>query len=104
VGMVKDTTTIVAGTSKITGKIIIPKDNYKDSIFVIIVVPHPISGEYVKYKALVDQSAKFSIDADVETTISLISLSTSLNPYQILFVKLKSGGVTNIDIAYNSDD
>lgn len=97
------TPTIVAGTSKITGRITSPNDTNKDSIYVKIFVPHPISGEQVQYKALVDRSGKFSIDVDVETDISMIGLYTSLKPYKSLYVKLKSGGVTNIDIAYNSD-
>ena len=102
--MVVDTPTIKAGTSKLTGRIISPNDTNNDSLFVNITIPYPISGEYVKYKAFVDQSGKFSIDVDVETDISLIGLYTSLNPEKLLHVKLTSGGVTNIDIAYNSDD
>jgi thiol-disulfide isomerase/thioredoxin len=103
VSKVKDTTTIEAGTSKITGRITSPNDTNKDSIYVTISVPHPISGETVQRKALVDQSGKFSIEVDVETAVSLIGLYTSLNPYKTLYIKLASGGVTNIDIAYNSD-
>ena len=102
--MVVDTPTIKAGTSKLTGRIISPNDTNSDSLFVNITIPYPISGEYVKYKAFVDQSGKFSIDVDVETDISLIGLYTSLNPEKFLHVKLTSGGVTNIDIAYNLDD
>ncbi len=94
---------ITAGTSKITGRITSPNDTNKDSIFVNVFVPHPISGETVQYKAIVDQSGKFSIDVDVETAISLIGLNTSLNPSTPLYVKLTSGGVTNLEIAYYSD-
>lgn len=98
-----DTPTIVAGTSKLTGRIISPNDDKnKNNIFIKIMVPHPISGEYVEYKAFVDKSGRFSIDVNVETTISLIALVTSLDPYKSLVVKLTSGNVTNIDIAYNS--
>nr|WP_294877112.1 TlpA disulfide reductase family protein [uncultured Pedobacter sp.] len=100
---VAGTPTIVAGTSKITGRITSPNDTSKDGIYVHIFISHPISGEQVQYKALVDQSGKFSIDVDVETDISLIGIYTSLKPYKSLLVKLTSGGVTNIDIAYNSD-
>ncbi|MEJ5960760.1 TlpA family protein disulfide reductase [Pedobacter immunditicola] len=103
-GMVIDTPTIVAGTSKLTGRILSPNDTNKNSIFVNITVSYPISGEYVKYKAFVDQSGKFAIDVDVETAISLISFNTSLNPEKYLVVRLTSGGVTNLDIAYNSDN
>lgn len=99
-----DKSNIIAGKSKLTGRIISPNYTNKDSISVNITVLHPISGEYVKYEALVDHSGKFSMDVDVETTSSLIGLSTSLNPYKRLYVKLNSGGVTNIDIAYNSND
>jgi thiol-disulfide isomerase/thioredoxin len=97
------TTEITAGTAKITGSITSPNDTDKDSIFVNVFVPHPISGEVVPYKALVDQSGKFSLDVDVETAVSLVGLNISLNPYKTLYVKLKSGGVTNFVIAYNSD-
>jgi thiol-disulfide isomerase/thioredoxin len=97
------TTNIVAGTATLTGSITSPNGTDKDSIYVNVFIPHPISGEYGRYKALVDQSGKFSVDVDVETAVSLIFLNTSLNPYKPLYVKLTSGGVTNLDIAYNSD-
>lgn len=94
---------IKAGTAQITGRITSPNYTSKDGIYVHIFISHPISGEQVQYKTLVDQSGKFSIDVDVETDISLIGIYTSLKPYKSLLVKLTSGGVTNIDIAYNSD-
>ncbi|RZJ99416.1 MAG: hypothetical protein EOO43_26350, partial [Flavobacterium sp.] len=98
-----DTTAIVAGTAKLTGQITILNGVSKDNIYLKIAVPHPISGEFVKYSVITDSSGKFSIDADVETTTSLIHFSTTLNPNKPLLVKLKSGEVTNLDIAYNSD-
>jgi hypothetical protein len=94
---------IKAGTAKLTGKIISPKDRIGDDSSVNIFVPHPISGEIYKYKTTIDQSGRFSIDIDVETDVSLIGLSTSLMPYNSLFVKVRSGGVTNMDITYNLD-
>lgn len=104
VAMVIDTPTIVAGKSKITGRIIIPNDTNKDNLFVNIYVSHPISGAHVIHKSSVDQSGKFSIEIDVETDISLIGLYTSLNPMSGLLVELTNGGVTNIDISYSSDN
>lgn len=97
-------TSIVAGKAKLSGKITRPNNRINDSVFVMITVPHPISGEYVKYNTIVDQSGKFSIDVDVETTISYIHFTTNLNSEQPLLLKLKSGGVTNIDLSYNSDN
>ncbi|NRF38030.1 TlpA disulfide reductase family protein [Pedobacter foliorum] len=94
---------IKAGTAKITGRITSKNDVNKDSIYVNIFVPHPITGEVVQYKALADRSGKFSIDVDVETNISLIGLYTSLKPYKSLLIKLTSGGVTNVDVAYDSN-
>ncbi|WP_316793721.1 TlpA disulfide reductase family protein [Pedobacter frigoris] len=94
---------IVAGTAKITGKITRPNNTSKDNIYVKITVPHQITGEYVNYEAVVDQSGKFSIDVDVETTVSLIRFHTSVNTDKALLLKLKSGDVTQIDIVYNSD-
>ncbi|KQC01816.1 TlpA disulfide reductase family protein [Pedobacter sp. Hv1] len=104
VPMVADIPTIVAGTAKLTGRIISPNKTGKDSIFVNITVPNPISGEFVKYKALVDQSGKFSIVVEMETDIILVHLNTTLNSEKPLLVKLTSGGITNIDISYNSGD
>lgn len=101
--MVADIPTIVAGTAKITGRIISPNDINKNNIFVNIYVPHPISGENVQYKAFADRSGKFAIDVEVETTISLVGICTSLDRGKSLYVKLKNGSVTNIDIAYNSN-
>lgn len=98
-----DTITIVAGTSKITGRIITPDDQNKDSIMVTITVLHPISGENIRHEVLADQSGKFSVDIDVETDISYIGLYTSVNLSKTLIVKTINGGLTNIDIAYNSN-
>lgn len=60
IGMNIDKLNIIAGSAKITGRIIIPDGISKDSIFVIITVPHPISGEHARYEAAVDQSGNFS--------------------------------------------
>lgn len=98
-----DTPTIVSGIAKLTGTIKIPNGAKRDNIFVKITVPHQISGEFVKYKAVVDGTGKFSVDADVETTVSFVHFSTSLNPGKPLLVKLESGEVTRLDIAYNSN-
>jgi len=94
---------IKAGTAKITGKIVSPKEKREDKSFVEIFVPHPISGEIFKYKTATDQSGRFSIDVDVETDVSLIALYTSLKPYNSLLVKVRSSGTTHIDITYNQN-
>jgi hypothetical protein len=92
---------IHAGKAKITGKIISPNDRYKDNGVVEIFVPHPISGEGSRYKAVIDQSGKFAIDVDVETDVSIISLYTSLKPYNTLVFKVRSGDVTELEITYS---
>jgi hypothetical protein len=92
---------ILAGTAKITGKIISPNDRHNTGGVVEIMVPHPISGELSKYKTAIDQSGRFTIDVDVETDVSIIGLYTSLKPYNSLLFKVRSGGVTNLDITYN---
>lgn len=102
-GMNIDKLTIVAGRAKITGRITTPERIKKDSIFVNITVPHPISGEHVRYEVIVDQYGKFSLDFDVETDTSFIGLYTSVNPYKTLMVKCFNGNETHIDMAYNSD-
>jgi len=93
---------IKAGTSKITGSISTVGGTNKDSILVTIGVPHPISGEYVRYNVLVNQAGSFSIDVDVETTTSLLSITSSLNPYKSFYVKISSGTATHIDLAYTA--
>ncbi|MEN5088846.1 TlpA disulfide reductase family protein [Sphingobacterium faecium] len=98
-----DTPIIIAGTAKITGRIITPNGINNASILVTIGVPHPITGEFVKYEAVVDESGRFSMDFDMETNTSFIGLYSSINPYKTLMVKSINGGVTNIVIAYNSD-
>lgn len=103
VGMAIDTPVIKSGVAKLTGTITVQNKTGGDSIYVNITVPHPISGEFAKYTALVDESGKFSIDADVETAISLIRFSTTLGSGQALLVKLKSGDATNINLSYDSN-
>src|SRR5690606_26376178 len=61
------------------------------------------SGENVTHEVLADQSGKFSVDIDLETDISYIGLYTSVNLPKTLIVKTINGGVTNIDIDYNSN-
>jgi thiol-disulfide isomerase/thioredoxin len=100
-GMLANWPDIKAGNAKITGRIINRSINDKDSIYVNITVPHPISGEYAKYKVLVGRSGEFAIDVEVETAISLISLNTSLNLGKLILVKLTNGSVSNIEIFYN---
>lgn len=98
------TTVIKAGTSKLTGSIKSPNVSNKDSLYVHLLVPNPISGEFVRYKTLVDQSGKFTFNAPIETTISLARLHTDLNMEQYLLVKLINDGVTNLNVTYNADD
>jgi len=95
-------TAIVAGKSKITGSIITPDGQNKDSIMVTITVLHPISGENVRHQVLADQSGKFSLDFDMETEISLLGLYTSINPYKGLVIQPINNDSTHIDIAYDS--
>ncbi|TDQ81711.1 TlpA family protein disulfide reductase [Sphingobacterium yanglingense] len=92
---------IVAGTSKLTGKIITPNRQNKNSIMVSITVLHPISGENIKYEIPVNQSGEFAIEVDIETDTTYVGLQTSLEPYKALMVRLVDSSVTNIDIAYD---
>jgi len=92
---------IKAGTSKITGRLTSANQQDPSNILVNLTVPLPISGEYIKYEGKVDKSGQFSIDVNLETSISLIIMSTSINPDHSLIVKLKNGGTTNLDIAYD---
>ncbi|MBD1425771.1 TlpA family protein disulfide reductase [Sphingobacterium arenae] len=98
-----DTTTIVAGASKITGRIITPDGHNKDNINVTITVLHPISGENVRHKVVADQSGKFSLDFDVETETSSLGLYTSVSPYKTLIITPTTNDSTHIDITYDSD-
>ncbi|MFC1226223.1 TlpA family protein disulfide reductase [Pedobacter sp. BG31] len=98
---VVDTVYIKKSTSRITGKIIRQNNGNNDSVFVNINLIYAISGGYIKYKALVDKFGRFSIDADVETNISLVSMNISIDPEKYLLVKLKAGSVTNVEITYN---
>ena len=92
---------IVAGTSKITGRITIPDNVTKDSIMVTITVVHPISGENVRHEILADQSGEFAMEVDIETDTAYIGLKSSLDPYKTLMVKLINNTTTNIDITYD---
>lgn len=95
--------TIKAGEARIIGRIILPEGTNKDNIQVTVGVPHPISGEYVRYNTLVNQAGSFSIDVDVETTTSLIAITSSLNLYKSFFVKIPNGAATQIDLTYTAD-
>ena len=97
-----DTISIVAGTSKITGRIIAPDSQNKDSIMVTITVQHTITGENVRHEILADTSGNFSLDVDVETETSLIGFYTSVSPYKTLLIKVKNSEPTYIEIAYDS--
>lgn len=96
-------TAIVAGKSKITGRITTPYAQIKDSIILTITVLHPISGENVRHKVLADQSGRFSLDFDMETETSLVGLYTSVNHGKVLYVKSINNDSTQINIAYDLD-
>ncbi|MFC3197584.1 TlpA family protein disulfide reductase [Parapedobacter deserti] len=98
-----DTTTIVAGTSKITGRIITPDGQNKDNITVTITIQHPISGENVRHHILADQSGNFSLDFNMETETSLLGLYTNINSHKTLIIKSINNESTHIDVAYNAN-
>ena len=98
-----DRPAIVAGRAKIEGRITVPAGIKKDSIFVTVTIPHPITGEHVSQKAFVDQSGNFSIDFDVETDTSFIGLYSSVNPYKTLIIKSINKNTTIINIDYNTN-
>lgn len=100
--MVVDTLAVVAGTSKITGSILIPSDQDRDSIVITITVLHPISGENVRHDILADQLGKFSLDFDIETETSFIGLYTSVNPQEVYYIKSINNDSVRIDIVYDS--
>lgn len=102
-GQTIETPIIKAGIAKITGIITSPNDTSKGSIFVNIGVSHPVSGEFVQHKALIDGLGKFDLDVAVELDTSLIVVYSSVNPEKSVLVKSISGGVTNIDIVYNAE-
>src|SRR5690606_14983736 len=76
-------TSIVAGTSKISGKINLPDGVIKDSITVTIYVSHPITGYNVEYDILLDQSRVFSQEIEILSETSLVGLKTNLGPYKV---------------------
>ena len=69
-----DGTSIVAGNSKISGRIFIPENHNKDSIQITIRSIHPITAEIVKHQILADSTGKFSLDFEMETAISYLVL------------------------------
>ena len=95
-------TSIVAGTSKISGKINLPHGVIKDSITVTIYVSHPITGENVEYEILLDQSRIFSQEIDIETETSLVGLKTNLDPYKVFRIKAINNDSAHIEITYDS--
>lgn len=97
-----DGTSIVAGNAKISGRIIIPENQNKDSIQITIGSVHPISAEIVNHQIPVDSSGNFSLDFEVETVTSYLIVYTNLNPSQVLFVKAKNNDSTNIELTYDS--
>lgn len=100
----KDTSAIMSGKAKLTGRIVCPAGSAPGNIVIEMTLPYPISGDYGRYKAITDQSGKFAIEVDVETKVSLAALTTGLDPEKYLMVKLTNGGVTNIEIVYGSED
>ncbi len=90
---------IVAGSSKITGKIIAPDSLKAGGIKVSISVLHPITGDYSTYEIPIDYSGRFALDYDMETSSTIIGLSSNLqtNP---LYIKTFINKPTQIEIQY----
>lgn len=95
---------IKAGTHKITGRIVKSNGANSGETVVNVTVAQPISGGYGRYEANVDQSGRFSIDVDVELEVTLVALSTSVNPDKSFLLKLTHPETTNIDIAYDANN
>ncbi|MGN0004326.1 MAG: TlpA family protein disulfide reductase [Sphingobacterium composti] len=94
---------IVAGTSKITGKITSPDGQNIDSIMLTITLTYPITGENVSYEVRADSLGKFSLDFDMETEASLLGLYTSVNPHKVLYLKTLHNDSTYVEITYDSN-
>lgn len=93
---------IVAGTSKITGRIIVPDGKIKDSVMITIGITHPISGEDVRYDIPADSSGNFSLDFDIETETALLNLFTNVGPHKMLVVQAVNNDSTHVDITYDA--
>lgn len=99
-----ETPTIKSGTSKITGKVSSPNSFPDKNNYVNVAVLLPISGEIAVSKTLIEPSGQFSIDVNIETSTAFVAIYTSLNPRKPLLLKSTNGRVTNVDIAYNSQN
>ena len=98
-----DTTRIVAGNSKITGKIITADDQNNEDIVLTITTTQPITGETVRHEVVADQSGEFSLDFDMEVETSILGLYTSVNPDKGLYIKTMNNRAVHADIAYDSN-
>jgi len=90
---------IVAGSSKITGKIIAPDSLMAGGVKVSIFVLHPITGDYSAYEIPTDDSGRFALDYDMETSSTIIGLTSNLqtNP---LYIKTFINTPTHIEIQF----
>ena len=93
---------IVAGTSKITGRINIPDNQNIDSITVTIGLIHPISGGDVRYDIPADSSGNFSLDFDIETETTLLNLYTNVGSHMMLVMQALNNDSTHVDITYDA--
>ncbi len=91
---------IVAGTSKLTGKIINVNELDKDSIIINLKVLCPITGEIMHFETLADSTGYFYFDFDLETDRAIVYLNSNVVPDKILMVKAINGTTSHVEFSY----
>ncbi|QEH41928.1 TlpA disulfide reductase family protein [Chitinophaga sp. XS-30] len=92
-----------AGTVSISGEVAIPETMKKDSVWLLLVIPQPFTGENKQYKTLLDPDGRFALKVNTETDISRCAVGTDINMENLITVLLANGRDSKITFSYSDD-
>ncbi len=92
-----------AGTVILSGKVTIPKVIRKDSVWLMLTIPQPFTGENKMYRTLLDSSGRFVLKVNTETNLSRCAISTDISMDHLVTVLLKSGQENKVSFNYSDD-
>ncbi|WP_423737525.1 TlpA family protein disulfide reductase [Chitinophaga caseinilytica] len=92
-----------AGKIIVTGEVNIPPAIRKDSIWLLLKVPHPFTGEVRLYKTMLDEAGRFLLEVNSQTDLTRCAVTTDINKYNQVSFHLKSGRENKISFSYNTN-
>jgi len=95
--------TLESGTVSISGEVTIPGTIKKDSVWLLLKIPQPFTGEVSLYKTLLDSIGRFALKVNTSTNLSRCAVSTDIDINNQVTILLKNGLENKISFDYSDD-